>query len=219
MLVFRRLLHLLATLLMVLVHFSGIAVGSRVVEVGLNIATYAGSEDECIGRDVGLTNTSIMLQYRLFESSAAPPQQEWTFLAEVSISGEQVRSHSIILPSDLLPRGLQFRLLQLEHGGKGCNCWEVEEFTAALHVPNSAAVSLAAFTNINKFECFSRGQQNAGKQTFCFGSGNEARGVITKALYFGGEVGAECPGNSDSMLISPKGMALPENCDSVNPRM
>lgn len=193
---------------------SDAAIGSRTVTVGLNVATHRGSERECIGGSTGLTNTSILVHYRLLEDARSLP--EWTFLAQVSIAGESLLSQSIVIPDNTSSQvGLQLRLLQLEHGGEGCNCWEVERLSVVLHASDSETVSLAAITNINKFKCFSHGQLNSGQQTFCYSSGNEARGVVTKALYFSNERGGECPGNSGNMLISPKGSAVPENCDSV----
>lgn len=196
---------------------------SQVIKVRLNIATYPGLESECIGRDVGLTNTSIVVQYKLFEVAAVLPF-EWIFLTEARIGGERSLNGSISLPTTDVPLGLQFRLLQLEHGGEGCNCWEVTEFAATLRYPDSeATVPLAAFTNINRFKCFSRGLENSRRRVFCFGSGNEARGVVTRAVYFGGNGGAsgtQCPENSGNTLISPKGPSMAVNCDlSIYPRM
>lgn len=207
-------MHLCAAVI-VFLFFSEAATGSKTVTVELNVATHQGSERECIGGSTGLTNTSIVVHYRLLEDGHS--LAEWMFLAQIRFSGGSLLSQSIAVPDNGSAQvGVQFRLLQLEHGGEGCNCWDVERFSVALHALNSSTVSLAAITNINKFECFSHGQLNSGRQTFCYGNGNEARGVISKALYFSDErAGVECPGNSGSLLISPKGPAVPENCDSA----
>lgn len=214
----------LGAAMLIFVHIIDIALGRRMVSVELDLATYPGSERDCIGGNIGLTNTSILVQYRLLDAAAADPRR-WAFLAEVSIGDENMlQSQNIALPPiDVSAEGMQFRFLQLEHGGRGCNCWEIRKFRVTFrNVPNSiSTVSLVALTNINKFECFSHGRQNSRKPVFCYGNGNEARGVTTKALYFGRDDGAECPGNSGSELIPPKGPAIPGNCasSSASPRL
>ena len=92
--------------------------------------------------------------------------------------------------------GMQFRLLQLEHGGGECNCWEVMQVQG--RVDNSASL----LTN----HCFVR---------YCGGSASDARGVITEALYFGLNSGRRCPDTTSSTLISNKGPAITENCSTI----
>ena len=75
---------------------------------------------DCVGGQVGLTNTSILVHYRLYEITP-PEEDEWTFLSEIHISEEV---HPVIF-TDISATGVQLRFLQLEHGGEGCNCWEV----------------------------------------------------------------------------------------------
>lgn len=180
-----------------------------VINVSLETRTY--SDPGCIGGNVGLANTSILLQYRLL---MPPTSWEWTFLSEITIEGSTSLSVSIVPISDSSQaQGLQFRLLQLEHGGEACNCWTVERLTVTL--PPS---SLIEVTNINRIECYSQGQKNAGQRNFCYGTANKARGIITKAHYFDTN-GVECPGNSGISLFHSERAAVVENCNTVTPRM
>ena len=92
--------------------------------------------------------------------------------------------------------GMQFRLLQLEHGRGECNCWEVMQVQG--RVNNSASL-------LNN-HCLVR---------YCGGSASDARGVITEALYFGQSSGRRCPDTTSSTLISNKGPAITENCSTI----
>ena len=175
---------------------TGIATGATIT-VKLEIASSHGSEDDCVGGQVGLTNTSILVHYRLYESTS--PVVEWTFLRDVNISdNSQVTT---VISTNISVIGAQLRFLQLEHGGEGCNCWEVTNLgTSYCHLNGSAIIT-------------GRGRR------FCSGSASEARGVTTSVVYFNSNTGDRCPGNSSDYLIAPKGRPLPENCSTTNPRM
>lgn len=178
---------------------------------------------DCIGGEVGLTNTSILLQYSLVvqtdalhsSSSGASGmiQLQWTDL--VVINPLNVSSQiSVNFSLDSSVEGLQFRLLQLEHGGGSCNCWALDYMAVTL---DNQIQTLLGDGDI----CFTSGemgQGNLGLGTYCSGSAGEARGTITRALYFPGSNGSMCGNHSDA-LISNLGPSLPENCSMVTPRL
>ena len=97
-----------------------------------NISFIKGSE--CIGgQKVGLTDTSIKLEYRevvnceKFDCEVDDSVRKWRYIATITPE-ERNGNRSINISCPESVQGIQLRLLQLEHGGGGCNCWEVEEF-------------------------------------------------------------------------------------------
>lgn len=198
----------------VLVCLTNIATGTSLT-VKLEIGSHTPPSLGCVGGDVGLTNTSVLVHYRLYEGT-----EEWIFLAEVNISESSVTlMHDLELSSDNDADGLQLRLLQSEHGGGGCNCWDVTELAICAH--DSVATRNTVPTDISS-GCHQHGQTytREGQARFCRGYASQARGVVTQVFFFRNisGPGSVCPGNSDS-LISPKGPALPENCSTATPRM
>ena len=170
-----------------------------IVSDTVNVAIRNYDSDTCIGdEEVGLTDTSILFQYRAIINTSVIG--DWRTLAA--------------LPVDTI-KGVQFRLLQLEHGGGGCNCWEVQSFSITI---NNRAISEDA--------CYIKGSQSEsksiGNRRFCGGIASDARGLISRVLYFNGaNDGEDCPGDSSSTLISNKGPPLPQDydCSTAIPRM
>lgn len=194
----------LSAAVLVLAFLSNVATGTGVeIEVTLDLG--ASSAPECSSLD--LTNTSILVYYRLYSSEPMEPIEEWSCPAEVNISESSSSQFILLLPNNSFTEGLQIGLLQLEHGGEGCYCWEVLHLEIILHVNLSV---LANVSNINEVECLSHGQRNDDLigENFCYGSASEAREVVTQVFFFSGEDVKECPGNS-SLL---GGQALLEKC-------
>ena len=192
---------------------TGIATGAMIT-VNLEIASSHGSASECVGGQVGLTNTSILVHYRLYERTS--PVGEWTFLRDVNISDSS--QGTTVISTNISVIGVQLRFLQLEHGGEGCNCWEVTNLDININViAGQAELSSPVPIDVATSYCHLNGFE---EHMFCAGSASEARGVNTPVIYFsGGNSGIRCPGNSSDYLIAPKGQPLPENCSSTNPRM
>ena len=178
-----------------------VVVSSHLVAVDMTINSLQNTGD-CVGGNVGLTDTSVQVQYREFtrNDTSGSGQSDWMTLVSIPINGSQNISvmENMTLADSVF--GVQFRLLQLEHGGGECNCWEVIQVQG--RVNNSASL----LTNY----CL---------VTYCGGSASDARGVITDALYFGLNSGRRCPTNSASTLISSKGPAITENCSIITPRL
>ncbi len=109
--------------LLVIVVFlaSGGETGSN-LHLRLQVVKYtSNATDACIGGDVGLTNTSVLVQFRA-TSQQRTSESEWRFLAVIDL--KLGLNESLELPD---MQRVQFRLLQLEHGGGSCNCWMLEE--------------------------------------------------------------------------------------------
>ena len=188
---------------------TGMATGAMIT-VNLEIASSHGSASECVGGQVGLTNTSILVHYRLYESTS--PVGEWTFLRDVNISDNS--QGTTVISTNISVIGVQLRFLQLEHGGEGCNCWEVTNLDINV-IAGQAEPSSPVYCHLN-------GATTGGgpnRIRFCSGSASEARGVTTQVVYFNSNTGDRCPGNSSDYLIAPKGRPLPENCSTTNPQM
>ena len=188
--------------LLVLVHNS-VATVSGTVNVA--IRNYADNQWTCIGgEEVGLTNTSVQFQYRTISTTSAIGN--WITLAALPV--DATSSTTLILDFNDSVKGVQFRLLQLEHGGRGCNCWRMEAFN---------------FMTISGDACYIKGSQSQsrsiGNRRFCGGIASDARGLISRVLYFNGTNGEDCPGDSSLTLISNKGPSLPIDCSTAIPRM
>lgn len=191
------------------------------VTVHLQLSSPPTSYD-CIGGEVGLSNTSIMLQYKMVQQEEAPISsspsaattalREWTDVTALKISSSQPSAASVTFSLDSSVQGIQFRLLQLEHGGGTCNCWTLDSMTVTLE-SSQAHVSLG-IVDI----CFTSGDlPGQGLGTFCNGSAGEARGSVTRVFYFLGSNGSLC--GSDNTLIDSQESSLPDDCSTVIPRL
>ena len=96
------------------------------MSVKLETISIMDNDGGCVGGAVGLTNISVLLQYR---TVTLPKLSEWTFLAE--LSPKEASNRSLQVPQLDEGVGVQFRLLQLEHGGGRCNCWRVQRLEVA----------------------------------------------------------------------------------------
>ena len=176
-----------------------VVVSSHLVAVDMTINSLQNTGD-CVGGNAGLTDTSVQVQYREFlTSGSGSGQSDWMTLILIPIDGSQ-KIISVMKNMTLADSvfGVQFRLLQLEHGGGECNCWEVTQVQG--RVNNSTSL----LTN----PCLVR---------YCEGSASDARGVITEVLYLVMNSGRRCP--DSSTLISNKGPAITEDCSTITPRL
>lgn len=169
----------------------------------------------CIGGPVlGLTETSVMLQYMEMKTSGVPSLQEWINLAviNVTLTGQsfpvRITRFLTLGSSCSVRQGVQFRLLQLEHGGGGCNCWSLDSMSVTL------AGELRVFVPIAREEdiCFTTGI-NA---VFCELGAGEPRGLVTRVLYFPGSDGTRCVSDT---LLATKGPPQPINCFMETPHL
>ena len=171
-----------------------------VVSLVINVSWTVNRESStlrCIGgRVVGLTNTTVQLQYRTISTTSVIG--DWITVDALPVNISSAVAHNLNFDSTV--GGVQFRTLQLEHGGGGCNCWR-----------NSFSVDGASRSTSACFRVPTSG-------SFCDGNARDARGVIRSALYFNMS-GEDCPGDSDSTLISNKGPPLLKNCSTTTPRM
>ena len=192
------------SVLVVVIFLMGAVTGLS-VNVELDLESVAGS---CLGGEtLGLTNTSVLVEYRLLQIatlSANTSETAWRFLAEVNASQGFDQNLTITIE---VPHGFQLKLLQREHGGGGCNCWGV----ASLALSNCSNGSYS-----DSVACSMEGHSSNG--SFCSDSARKPRGMITTAFYCSKLSSDECPGDSDR-LDHLKGSVLPLNCDEMSPRM
>ena len=149
---------------------TGIATGA-IITVNLEIASSHGSENNCVGGQVGLTNTSILVHYRLYESTS--PVVEWTFLRDVNIRDSS--QATTVISTNISVIGVQLRFLQLEHGGEGCNCWEVTNLDINV-IAGQAELSSPVPIDVVTIYCHLNGltaRNQEGPRRFCSGSASE----------------------------------------------
>jgi hypothetical protein len=191
-------LYLLTGLALLLLQLHIQNVVSIPVTVDLQIAGAAGS---CVGGDDGLTNISIILEYRIVNNASA--LTEWMFLAEISPT--KMFTEEFVIDFDDY---VHFRLVQLEHGGFGCNCWDIITFSI-----RGLVSSLHLSTNV----CLKQ-PGNAAPTLFCGGArARVARGMITRP-YSAMGIATNCPADSVG-LIPSIGPPVPSECDNITPRM
>lgn len=204
MIISRSLLSLVATTAVLLGHLNPVSGYS--LTLALDIAHSGPSS--CIGGDEGLTNTSVLVEYRPVET----PQPEWSFVAEVSTSQHYNQTLQFNLNDSI--EAVQFRLLQLEHGGGECNCWSVSRMELMLESCITEKVTLGIYDL-----CVSTHTDH--NFSFCGDSSNSERGAITREISFQDCLANYfyyCPSGSD-VLISSVRNATQQNCDTITPRM
>ena len=182
----------------------GSAAGQLMVSLRLNIASHSSPAiDACIGGDVGLTESSVAIQYRLI-SPQSSPVSEWRFMSEIDPSAGF--DGTLPFTTDGSSRnGVQFRLLQLQHGGGSCNCWKVLEASAAINGEPNNVLSPCV-----------KAPSNLNASLFCGGIASKARGFISEVQNRGQGGKEECPDNSSMSLISSKGPPLPPTCPDTS---
>ena len=113
-------------LLLVLTIFNGANATFMVV---VNITARPSSNASlCVGGShIGLIDTSVQLQYREILTGSI---KQWNLIANIPVN----RSEAVVgkFNVSIVQEGVQLRLLQFEHGGGGCNCWEVLKFELML---------------------------------------------------------------------------------------
>ena len=187
-----------------------VSVEAQELSLRLQVSAYSSTAtDACVGGDVGLTDTSVSVQYRLASVPQGTTLSDWKVLSEID---PKIGYHETL---DLPPitensvKGVQFRLLQLEHGGGSCNCWRVEEARATWDEgENSTTLS----------HCFRMSTADDGS-LFCGGIASRTRGFISETVHFNNGTIEPCPSDSNSTLISSKGSPLPQNCPLNSPSM
>ena len=172
--------------------------------VSLEALTIDPPSRTCDGGDTGLTNTSLLVEYRIVNTTSSTSSVgEWRYLADQSVPVNIVGAQ---LP-DSAADGFQIRVLQLEHGGGMCNCWTLN----TIHV-NCGGDTVYTSTDM----CSHQGLY--GSMLFCFDYASRARGLITEVYCSVSSNSEPCPGDSDT-LLPIGGPALPSHCEISDFRM
>ena len=186
------------------------------------------NDSRCFGDETrGLDDYMVRVEYRLLYSANGSNVSDWKTEFRVDPNAEPMKmDQNIDISAMDSTQGLQVRLLQLEHNAGGCNCWSLDSLTLRLTLRNTNQQSISSTElvledgNFTESICHSE-LGNGG--VFCLGNGYEARGVITRALYFPNiENGDRCPGNSNSSLFPghlEAVVSLDDNCGTALPRM
>ena len=199
-----------------------LAVTNSSLRVSLRLEPY--NDLRCYGSRIkGLDDYMVRVEYRFLYSANDSNVSDWKTLFRVDPNAPMSKDQSRDISALDSTQGLQVRLLQLEHNAGGCNCWSLDSLTLQLTLSNTnqqsnlSAELVLEDGNFTESICHS---EIGNGNVFCLGNGYEARGVITRALYFPGiENGERCPRNSNSSLFPTETAYWPENCSSVTPRM
>ena len=162
----------------------------------------------CIDGGIGLINTSVVVEYRIVNTTSSPASVgEWRFLAA------EIVTRTINIESQIhhsAADGFQLRLLQLEHGGGLCNCWTL------FHITVDCGGDM---TDTSTAMCSQQGLLGSNNSIdFCNGYASRARGMITEVYCSVSNNSEPCPGDSDTLLPSG-GPALPSHCETSDFRM
>ena len=203
------LLSCLTGILLLIVHLY-VMVGAVSVELDLEIVPV--NDSNCIGGpEIGLTNTTVLLQHRELGTDH-DSTLEWRFLADIDPNkGLEERLTVDIENNGSTPAGVQLRLLQLEHGGGVCNCWQVDR--AILTLSNEMEINITESDFCSVSELDSRDQNK-----FCGGYAGKVRGLVTKVFMLNSSMGG-CPGDTSNTILCTKGEPVTVSCSDVTPRM
>ena len=186
-------------------------------EVSLQLTIESASLSGCIGGDhLGLTNTSLVVEYRITSSSKSVG--EWIYLFNVIVGTNRTATFSRVqLHDSASADGFQIRVLQLEHGGGWCNCWRVNniDVDCGQGITASMTATDTSMCSQQGFRTSSRPRLNGA---FCLESASRARGMITEVYCSVSNNSEPCPGDSDTLLPS-EGPALPSHCETSDFRM
>ena len=200
---------------LVLIHIAALEVSAGNTSVQLDLRIVPAKDHNCVGGPVaGLTDTSVLVQYRLNPGN----NTEWTYLADISLD----ETFDGTLPAIDVQDRVQFRLLQQEHGGSVCNCWSITRFTL-----RDAAIRLIAVANnsvIREFLCYRSNKltETSSERKICQGvPAGEVRGIITKVFAIASNnvsiADDACPGYTGTSLlpdIELESFSLGGNCTS-----
>ncbi len=183
-----------------------LCLSERITGQSVTVQLQLFSESGCIGGDVGLSDTSPLLQLRILLEGGPV---EWSDVTALDIgSPDQIIMETLNLDVYSSVQGVQFRLIQLEHGGGNCNCWTLDSMSVTSN--DQAAITLSYQND----SCFETGDA----WIFCDGNAKDARGMVTRVFYTAGSNGTECANHGD-ILIASQGPSLPQDCTAVTPRL
>ena len=184
-------------------------------EVSLEALTIDPVDHTCNGGDTGLTNTSLLVEYRVVNTTSSTSSVgEWRYLYDVVVGNGIVNIPRAQLDDD---SGFQLRLLQLEHGGGECNCWTLTSISVDCGESiNSTDITLCSREQATVREFWWFGYYRS--IVVCGGYASRARGMITEVYCSVSNNSEPCPGDSDTLLPSG-GPALPSHCETSDFRM
>ena len=217
--------------LLLLIRVAGLNVFASNTDVQLILQIVPVNDPNCVGGPVaGLTNTSVLVQYML--RGGGDDNTEWRCLADISLN--ETFNETLLVEDVDDP--MQFRLVQLEHGGGVCNCWDIEIFRLRAIDVDDNMRTLLMITDfdfsqtdvVNKYLCNRSGPGVVPGSRICGGDrGRDARGIVTKVFNIDDNNGVvsvdnnECPDNPGRGLVSSSSMESIRIDDSTcdNPRM
>ena len=188
--------------LLLLIRVAGLNVFASNTDVQLILQIVPVNDPNCVGGPVaGLTNTSVLVQYRLRPGD----NTQWIYLADIGLNETFDGTLQAIDVQDRI----QFRLLQLEHGGGVCNCWDIESFRLR-DVDGNSQLMAFDFNQtdvVDQYLCNRSGPGVIPGSRICGGDrGRDARGIVTKVFNIanngGVSVDDECPDNPGGGLVS-----------------
>ena len=181
------------------------------------------NDPNCVGGPVaGLTDTSVLVQYRLWERLAGG-YTEWSDLADISL--DETFNETLLV--EFVDGPMQFRLVQLEHGGGVCNCWDILRFELTETQDNGQMdFDFSQTDAVDQYLCHRSGPGVIPGSRVCGGDrARDARGIVTKVLDVynnNGDVTVNenelCPDNPGRGLVSSMESIRVDESTCNNPR-
>ncbi|XP_064406828.1 uncharacterized protein LOC135351685 isoform X5 [Halichondria panicea] len=195
--------------------------GARCSNFSLNVTLVTNSPLNC---STGLTYPGpafVRVEYRWLEWVGSDDHDESAGDNELLMPGQWSTLRTMITYADYSVTGhtlrssgqdnvdaVQLRIVQPEHGGGLCNCWEISK----LLVTFDGNVDLTEESRCNDSQLTRNG---AGTLQFCGGSAGEPRGVVFRPV---GLNNGKCSKVVDGSALVDK-QPPPMNCETSNPRI
>ncbi len=145
------------------------------------------------------TDSTIMLDYREIGMDNTTGLGEWTNLVVIPAQEEMdiTNTETVSISADRV----QFRFLQLVHGGGVCNRWRgvrlmINNTILFLNQVERDSNNICIINNA----CSLTNKQNLILYTYRIGEVNDARGLITKVISTSSGSIDGCPGDSNNLL-------------------
>ncbi len=191
------------TIIVFIVCHDGVMSDSNSLTVRYQVRSYIlTTSAECNNMD-----STIMLDYREIGMDSTGLVGGWiklTIIIPASSLFHVFRTDNISF--SINEEHVQFRFLQLVHGGGECNCWSGQQLWITYYNDEDNSPTHLNLTAMNT--CSRINAETITTRTFlvngyCGGAVNEPRGLITRVVYSDGSSSDDnnkCPGDSNNLV-------------------
>ncbi len=179
-------MRIVTQILMVCAHLNGVMSNS------LNVTYHVLRQDDNNCTNNNTMDTKIQLDCREIGMDTTGLVGGWKNLTLITLDEKK------IIGIDINEDKVQFRFLQLVHGGDGCNCWKL--FMLRIRTTGHyVLVRQIANFDPNMYTCITSTIIPNEHEAINYCGGEVARGFITKVISTNGSLDG-CPGDSNNLL-------------------